>query len=113
MPPVIGGEPEELPRGTPWFPQAMCNANEIFCSAGQEPDNDRGDNSSTSGKSLAELVNMCYAIYDVEVDVCRANRGAFRDYRSFLVCEEKARNRREACRSTARDLTDNGAHAAP
>jgi hypothetical protein len=28
-------------------------------------------------------------------------------------CKEKANNRRESCRNTARDLTDNGAHPAP
>jgi hypothetical protein len=110
MPPVIGGEPQELPRGPiPWLPQSWCNFSSIFCSAGQEPDNDRGENSELSGKTMAELYDICNAIYEVEMDVCVANKAGG----SYRQCAAKAATRMSACMSTARRVTDNGAHPAP
>ncbi len=35
--PVIGGEPQQLPGRTPWFPQSWCDNFNILCSEGQEP----------------------------------------------------------------------------
>ena len=112
LPPVIGGEPQELPGRTPWFPQAMCDIASIFCSAGQEPDNERGSNSSTSGKSMEDLYIICEEIEAVERDLCRAHRGGM-DKRSLQVCFDKAYSRMFACYATARELTDKGAHPAP
>jgi hypothetical protein len=110
--PVIGGEPQQLPGRTPWFPQAMCNVGTIFCSAGQVPDNDRGGNSSTSGKSKTELYEVCEQIEEVERDVCYAHKGGM-DYRSLQVCLDKARDRKLTCYQTARELTENGTRLAP
>ncbi len=111
--PAVGGEPVQLPANVPYFPQSWCDNGSVFCTAGQEPrDNDRGADASTSGKSFAELIDICYNIYDVEIDVCTANKSNM-DFRSRKACEEKATNRREACRRTARELTDNGKKIAP
>ncbi len=110
--PVIGGEPEQLPGRTPWFPQAMCNVGTIFCSERQVPDNDRSGKSSTSGKSMTELYEVCEAIEEVERAVCNAYSSEM-DYRSRKACETKAFNRMVACYSTARELTGNGTHLAP
>jgi hypothetical protein len=111
-PPVAGGIPDFPQQPTPWFSQSWCNSTPALCSKGQQPDNDRGDDASTSGKSFAELVNICYSIYDTEMDVCAAYSSSS-DYRSVLACQDRAATRRNKCRDTARALTDNGAHAAP
>lgn len=112
LPPL--SEPQELPRGpTPWFPQGMCNLATIFCSAGQVPDNDRGTNSELSGKTMDELYEICYRTWEAEMDVCSANRAAGADYRTVEACKSKATSRLAACQTTAREVTDNGAHTAP
>jgi hypothetical protein len=107
-PPVIGGV-EELPRGqAPWFSQGACNAVHILCSAGQEPDNDRGD-ASTSGKTMDELYDICNRIYETELDVCTANKSGG----TYRACKAKAGTRLAACMTTARRLTNSGKHVAP
>jgi hypothetical protein len=58
------------------------------------------------------LIDACYEIYDTEMDVCAAYSSAS-DYRSVLACRDRAATRRNKCRETARELTDNGAHLAP
>lgn len=114
IPPVIGGEPDAIPKGPmPWFPQSWCNAVNSICSAGQIPDNDRGAGSSTSGKTISQLYDICDAIAKVEYDVCAANKAAGADSRISRACRSKVENRRSACYTTARELTDNGSHPAP
>lgn len=116
IPPVVGGEPQELQRGpTPWFPQTMCNTAPIFCSAGQEPrDNDRGDGAAgQSGKTLDWLYTNCNRIYEAECAVCTANKGAFREWSSLNNCYTEALARMSACNKTAERLTDNGEHLSP
>jgi hypothetical protein len=112
IPPMIGGGAGEIPRQTPWFSQSTCNRIAWLCSTGQYPDYDRGAGAETSGKSFAELVNICYAIYDREMEECDGYSSAS-DYRSIMACQDRAATRRNKCRDTARELTDNGAHAAP
>ena len=104
-----------LPAGpTPWFPQSWCDAFHVLCSTGQEPrDNDRGANSSTSGKTQSELDDMCVDINKVEIDVCKAMYPESAKFREYLVCESNANERMYACFRTASQLTDNGAHPAP
>lgn len=110
--PVVGN-PQEVNWNAAWFPQSWCNAIHILCSSGQTPtDNDRGDDSSTSGKTMAELYDICDAIADVEADVCTANSAGM-DSRSKAACYAKVNTRRTACYTTARRMTDNGAHVAP
>lgn len=105
------GEPKTAVNwNAPWFPQSWCNHVHILCSAGQEPeDNDRGDNASLSGKTLEELYQICEAIYEVEMDVCVANKAGG----TYSQCAPKAANRLSACMTTARRLTDSGAHKVP
>lgn len=114
-PPVIGGEPQELPRGrTPWFPQSMCNLAHIFCSDGQEPeDNDRGDDSELSGKTLDQLIAVCDRINKAEMTLCSANYAMNRNGGEWHTCKQRANNRMFACYSTAQRVTDNGTHIAP
>lgn len=110
FPPIGGGAQE--PRTAPWFPQSWCNRVHVLCSDTQEPeavppaDNDRGNNSKAAGKSLSELCDICFAIYEVEMDVCIANKAGG----TLRQCKEKAANRYSACLTTARRLTSNGAH---
>ncbi|WP_426173523.1 hypothetical protein [Massilia sp. TWR1-2-2] len=113
--PVIGGEPQQLPGRTPWFPQAMCNIASIFCSAGQIPqeDWDRGNDFSLSGKTLEQIAELCNKQYENDFDTCKAMRGSFNDSRSYDNCFRKAAARNTACLKTAREVTDNGAHVAP
>jgi hypothetical protein len=87
----------------------MCNISSIFCSAGQVPDNDRGEDSGHSGKTLNQLYDACNAIYEVEMDVCAANKAGG----TYRQCSARAANRLAACMSTARQVTDNGAHPVP
>ncbi len=109
--------PDEVPLPTgpmPWFPQSWCDAFHVLCSTGQEPrDNDRGANSSTSGKTQAELDQICTDINIVEIDVCKANFSPARYPREYAVCKSEADERMFACFRTASELTDNGAHVAP
>lgn len=106
-----------LPNGAlPWFPQGWCNWSHIFCTAGQEPrDNDRGIGSGRSGKTKAELDEICVKINIVEIDVCKANFPRWRSsqFREFNVCMEAANKRMYACFDTADLLTDHGQHPAP
>ncbi|MES2757828.1 MAG: hypothetical protein V4693_10680 [Pseudomonadota bacterium] len=111
--PLVVGDIPKLPGRAPWLPQSWCNTASIFCSEGQEPkDNDRGSNSSTSGKSMTELYELCEAIETVERDVCSANKGGM-DSRSLKVCMDKATTRKIACYATARELTNKGTRLAP
>lgn len=112
---MIGGEPQELPRGrTPWFPQAMCNWAQIFCSAEQEPeDNDRGDDSELSGKTLDQLIAICDRINKTEMTQCSANYAMNRNGSEWQTCKQRANNRMFACYRTAQRVTGNGAHIAP
>lgn len=115
--PPVGGIPpiEQLPSGqTPWFPQSWCDWFPVLCSAGQEPrDNDRGPNGDTSGKTQAELDEICVNINKVEIDVCATRFSPSKLPRDFAVCRDNANQRMYACFRTASQLTDNGAHPAP
>lgn len=113
-PPPPVQEPS-LPRGrTPWFPQSWCDSVHALCTEGQEPrDNDRGPESSTSGKTRAELDEICVFLNRVEIDQCKVTYPPKRKYREFLVCKEDADQRMFACFRTASELTDNGARPAP
>ncbi|TFW25470.1 hypothetical protein E4L96_05165 [Massilia arenosa] len=110
-PPVV----EQLPRGPrPWFPQSWCNWAGIFCSDGQDPpDNDRGPNSETSGKTKAELDEICVRNNRVDIDVCKVRYPPKYQYREYKVCEGIANEKMYACFRTADRLTDYGAHPAP
>ena len=114
IPPVVGGVPD-IPTGpTPYFPQAMCNLLPMFCSAGQVPDNDRAADSDHSGKTLDQLYDICDSINAVEMGVCETTlKLGYLDYPGFKACGQRATERLFACRQTARQVTDNGAHTAP
>jgi hypothetical protein len=114
-PPMADPETQPLPAGpTPWFPQSWCDFANIFCTNGQEPrDNDRGPNSSLSGKTLEELINICYEIKFTEDDVCYANYLMHRDAGILGACKENAWAKLRSCEDTANRVTDNGAHVAP
>ena len=109
--------PEEvpLPTGpTPWFPQSWCDSFHLLCSTGQEPrDNNRSADSSTSGKTLEQLQDICDAINMVEMDECSAGYAGNQRGSEWYACRDRANARMFACYDTARRLTDNGAHVAP
>jgi hypothetical protein len=109
IPPVVGGFPDFPQQSTPWFAQSTCNQIPWLCSTGQYPDNDRGEGSEVAGKTMDQLYDICFRVYETEMDVCSANRAGG----TYRVCEAKAANRLAACQTTARDVTDNGAHVAP
>jgi hypothetical protein len=108
---------ETLPGSVqPWFPQSWCDWSQILCSNGQEPsDNDRGIDASTSGKTKAELDEICVNINIIEIDVCKANFPKWKStqFREFNGCREEANQRMYACFRTADKLTDYGQHPAP
>jgi hypothetical protein len=108
VPPMINNGTDGIPRATPWFAQSTCNQLPWLCSTGQYPDNDRGD-ASTSGKTQEQLYVICENTYDVEMDICSANRAGG----TYRVCKARAADRLSACQTTARRLTDNGSHVAP
>lgn len=112
-PPVV--DPIIVQRGpTPWFPQGWCDAFHVLCSKGQEPrDNSRGANSSTSGKTLAELMDICDSINGIELDLCSANYAMNKNGGELQTCKQRANDRMFACYSSAKSLTGNGAHVAP
>jgi hypothetical protein len=118
---VITGQPPLTetaplpPPGIPWFPQSWCNWSQVFCSAGQEPaDNNRGLDTNTHGKTLEELYGICEEINATEIATCNAiMKAGGGDYRMKQACIERANQRMAACFSTARQLTDNGAHLSP
>ncbi len=56
------------------------------------------------------LYDICDAIAEVERAQCSAYP---MDNRSYHACTKKVEERRSACYTTARQLTDNGAHLAP
>lgn len=94
----------------PWFPQSWCNAVNYICSAGQEPDNDRGEDSSTSGKTQAQLNTVCELINTAGMEICRQNqKWGVIDYRGYLVCEQTANARLYACYATGKRLTGTAA----
>lgn len=118
-PPIPATAPEPVDRGPQYFaPQILCDWH-ILCNEGQEPrDNDRGSNSGTSGKTLAELDQICVDINAKEIEACstivRAKRGKGQDlFREIDMCIKAANKRMYACFDTAKRLTDNGAHPAP
>lgn len=131
--PVFGVKPPKLPpktaepidRGHQYFaPQILCNWH-ILCNRGQEPDeeqNRRDDEripgSETSGKTLAELEEICVKQNIVHMRTCNAiinARGGSKEekFRAFDMCKERANNKMYACFRTAKQLTDNGQHPAP
>jgi hypothetical protein len=100
----------------PWLPQTLCDWAHIFCSEGQEPrDNDRGSDASTSGKTKAELDQICINQNIVDIDVCYANirPSSTGNWREFEVCKQHANNRMFACFETANRVTNYGEHPAP
>ncbi|MCS0608815.1 hypothetical protein NX773_11620 [Massilia solisilvae] len=107
--------PDRLPGHQYFFPQRMCDWSHVFCNEGQESasDNERQPGSETSGKTQAELDEICVNNNKVEIDVCKAHFPPSRQYREYKVCEEQANRRMYACFATASKLTDNGAHPAP
>lgn len=117
IPPVIGGGFEQLPRGpAPWFPQSWCDAANFFCSQGQGqvPDNDRGEDADTSGKTQAQLNAICETVNTAEMVICSQNqKWGVINYRAYLVCEQNANSRLYACYATAKRLTGNGSYPAP
>ncbi len=99
---------------TPWFPQSWCDTFHILCSKGQEPhDNDRGADSSTTGKTLEQLKQICESINMVDMDVCHAAYAVNKNGSDWITCKNRANAKMFACYDTARSLTDDGAHVAP
>jgi hypothetical protein len=118
-PPLPATAPEPVDHGHQYFaPQILCDWH-ILCNVGQEPrDNDRGPNSGTSGKTQAELDQICVDINIREIKVChaiiKAKGRKGQDFnREFEMCKQEANDRMFACFETAKRLTDNGAHPAP
>ena len=118
-PPLPATVPEPVDRGHQYFaPQILCDWH-ILCNVGQEPrDNDRGPNSGTSGKTQAELEQICVDINIREIQVCYAivkakGRKGQDLNREVEMCKQEANKRMFACFETAKKLTDNGAHPAP
>ncbi len=101
-PPLAGGDPlDELPPPTqPWFSQDMCNMLSVFCTKGQIQDNERipvgGDGVSYEDKAIA-----CQAMYEFEMDECKAYSRAA-DVRMRIACQSKAADRNAECLTTAR-----------
>ncbi|WP_371766589.1 hypothetical protein [Massilia sp.] len=118
-PPLPATVPEPIDHGHQYFaPQILCDWH-ILCNVGQEPrDNDRGPNSGTSGKTQAELDQICVDINIREIQVCyaivKAKGRKGQDFnREVEMCKQEANDRMFACFETAKRLTDNGAHPAP
>lgn len=63
---------------------------------------------------MEQLYQICDAIFEVEMDMCMTDYKMRRpEFRFLKACESKATERLAACMSTARRVTDNGAHLAP
>lgn len=52
---------------------SWCAPDTIFCTSGQEPDNDRGPDTGLSGKTQAELHAICERVNTGELTVCAQN----------------------------------------
>jgi hypothetical protein len=104
IPPVIGGEPQQIPSERPWFPQSWCNNAHILCSAGQQP--------SDSGKTYDELLQECEQQHADATAYCDKNETEMAP-RMVEVCYSRADRASLACRERAKRITGSGQYPVP